>query len=339
MIRISNVSVLSMILVCCALAGRADAQDSEVPISDGGTVGVTVENDIFGGTDQNYTSGVRLSYLSPRNKPGGVARFGRENLSWITPADDWYLSFAAGQNLFTPSDITLPVPPPRERPYGAFIYGSVGIVADSGAQLDTLALDFGIVGQSALGEETQSFVHQIISADDPKGWGTQIRDEPGFRLLYERKYRFLYDFKPGLFGLQVDAAPNFALALGNVDTSFAAGLTLRIGDKLEDNYGPPRIRPAVSGPGFFDPTDTFGWYLFAGAEARVVGYNMFLEGNLLRDGTDGVTPNRLVGDFQAGVALQFKSVELSYTHVFRTEEYSGQDGFAQFGSINARFRF
>lgn len=325
-------------LILAGLGTNAPAQEAPL-VSEGGTISATFENDIFGGTDQNYTNGVRIGYLSPRNEPAGLARFGRTHLSWLTPAEDWYLTFALGQNLFTPSDITLPNPPRSERPYGAFLYGSVGIVADSGSQLDTIALDLGIVGQSALGEETQSFVHEIVGADDPRGWDTQIRDEIGFRLLYERKYRFLYDFEPGLFGLQVDAAPNFAVAIGNVDTSASAGLTLRVGDRLEDNYGPPRIRPAVSGPGFFDASDAFGWYLFAGAEARVVGYNMFLEGNLFREGAEGVTPNRIVGDFQLGLALQFKSVEVSYTHVLRTEEYSGQDGLAQFGSVNLRFKF
>jgi len=321
-----------------ALAQSAD-EDLERPVSEGGTYSATFENDIFGGTDRNYTNGVRIGYLSERNALPLWGRWARAGLGWLSDADDWYVSYAVGQNIYTPEDISLPEPPPGARPYAGFLYASFGVVADTGDQLDTVALEVGIVGESSLAEEVQSTVHEVIGAEDPRGWDTQVRDEPAFRLLWERKYRFLYDFDPGIFGLQVDAAPHLAVALGNVDTSVQAGATVRIGDRLDDTYGPPRIRPAVSGPGFFDGSDGFGWYLYGSAAARAVGYNMFLQGNAFRDGVDGVAPNRVVADVQAGVALQFSRVELTYTHVFRTEEFAGQDGFAQFGSINARLRF
>ena len=99
-----------------------------------------------------------------------------------------------------------------------------------------------------------------------------------------------------------------------------------------------RVRPAVGGPGFFKSQDAFSWYLFAGAEGRAVGRNLFLEGNTF-DQRDGVTINRLVADFQLGAAVRVGPVEMSYTHVLRTEEYAAQDGFAEFGSINIRTAF
>jgi len=141
-----------------------------------------------------------------------------------------------------------------------------------------------------------------------------------------------------LLALEVDAAPNIRVALGSVDTSAGAGLTLRIGGRLGANYGPPRVRPAVAGPGFFESADGIGWYLFLGAEGRLVGRNMFIEGNTF-DGNPGVEPNRLVGDIQAGLALQFNGVELTYTHVVRTPEIKGTKSFAEFGSVNLRFKF
>jgi len=321
-----------------ALAQSAD-EDLERPVSEGGTYSATFENDIFGGTDRAYTNGIRIDYVTPRNRPAGVARWGRRNLDWLTPADDWYLTFGLGQNIYTPEDISAFVPDPDDRPYAGFLYGSIGIVADSGERLDTLALDIGIVGPAAQGERAQTYVHDLIGAQEPNGWDFQLGNEPGFRLVYERKYRFLYDFEPGLFGLQVDAAPHASLALGNVETSAAAGLTVRIGDRLEDNYGPPRVRPAVAGPGFFESTQGLGWYLFAGAEGRVVGYDMFVQGNLLTDGRTGVDAERLVMDAQVGIALQYRGVELSYTHVFRSPQFEAQESFNTFGSVNLRFRF
>jgi len=331
-------AALALALALPAFPAAAEEQPSPHPVSEGGTVSFTFENDIFGGTDRNYTNGVRLDYISPRNDLPLWGRLAKRGLHHIVDAPDWYVSYAIGQNIYTPPDISIENPPPGERPYAGFLHGSFGVIADSGDQLDTFAIDLGVVGPASLAEQSQTFVHGLIGDQKPQGWDTQVDNEPAFRLLWERKYRFLYDFEPGLFGLQVDAAPQFNVSLGNVDTSAAVGATVRIGDRLEDNYGPPRVRPAVSGPGFFEPSPGFGWYLFASAEARVVGYNMFLQGNLFKDGVDGVDPKRLVGDFQAGIAVQFQGVELTYTHVLRSPEYDGQDGFSQFGSLNLRFK-
>ena len=56
------------------------------------------ENDIFGGDDKDYTNGVRLDYLTPRNQIPLFARIARRNLTWLTDAEDWYATFGIGQN-------------------------------------------------------------------------------------------------------------------------------------------------------------------------------------------------------------------------------------------------
>ena len=321
-----------------APAGAADAETERHPVSEGGTWSVTFENDTFGGADKDYTNGVRVDYVTPRNDLPAWARLARRNLGWLTDAEDWYATYALGQNMYTPEDISLEDPPPDDRPYAGFLYGSIGVAADRGDRLDTIALDFGVVGPAAQADHVQRIVHGLMDVERPEGWEHQLENEPAFRLLYERKYRFLYDFDLPLIDLAADAAPSFSLALGNVDTSAGAGLTVRIGDRLRDNYGPPRVRPAVAGPGFFEGTGGFGWYLFAAAEGRLVARNIFVEGNTFKDGP-GVDPERLVADFQAGIALQYDGVELTYTHVFRSPEFQGREGFSSFGSVNLRVKF
>lgn len=315
-----------------------EAARRSLPVSEGGTYSFTFENDIFAGDDKNYTNGVRLDYVTPRNGLPFWARFARRNLGWLTDAEDWYATYALGQNMYTPSDISLDDPPADDRPYAGFFYGSVGIVADRRDRLDTLALDFGVVGPAARADQVQSIVHELIGAQDPKGWKHQLENEAAFRLLYERKYRYLSRLDLGILDLETDAAPHLGVALGNVDTSASAGVTVRIGDRLADNYGPPRVRPALAGPGFFDPTGGLGWYVFAGAEVRLIGRNIFVEGNTFGDGP-GVEPKRLIADLHAGLALQYNRVELTYTHVLRSPEFRGQDGSTDFGSLNLRFRF
>jgi hypothetical protein len=307
-------------------------------VSEGGTFSITFENDLFGNSDRNYTNGARISYVTPRNDLPWIGRVARRNLGWLTDAEDWYTTFSLGQNIYTPEDLSLVPPDPDDRPYAGYLYASFGIVADRGDRLDTIALDVGVVGPASQADYVQRLVHDALGLDDPKGWSYQLENEPGLRLLYERKYRFGYNFNLPVIDLAVDAAPHYALALGNVDTSAAAGLTVRIGDKLRDNYGPPRVRPAVAGPGFYESDSGFGWYLFAGAEGRAVARNIFIEGNTWRD-SPGVDPKRLVADLQAGVALQFGSYEIAYTHVFRSPEFDGDDGFNDFGSLTVSAKF
>lgn len=310
------------------------------PSSEGGTFSFTIENDVIADSDQDYTNGVRIDYIGPRGELQAVGRWTRDLLEPQIGEADWYMVYALGQNMFTPSDITDPNPPRNERPYAGFLYGSVGVVADTGSRLHTFALDLGVIGPLSGAEQTQKFVHDIGGFSKPVGWDQQLENEPAFRLIYEQKRRALFDITTPLpfFDLQTDVLPHVNFALGNVDTSAALGFTVRLGDELWDDYGPPRVRPAVGGPGFFSDGDLFSWYLFAGAEGRAVARNIFLEGNTF-DQRDGVTINRFVADMQLGAAVRLGPVEMSYTHVMRTEEYAAQDGFAEFGSFNIRTKF
>lgn len=321
-----------------ALGQEAGGDKAPRVAPEGGTFSVTFENDIFGGSDRDYTNGIRLDYISGRGDLPLVGRVVRDNLDWLTEAEDWYMTFALGQSMFTPADITLAAPEPGDRPYAGFLYASVGIAADTGDTLDVLALEFGVVGPASMAEETQTLVHEIIGAPEPRGWDTQLENEFAFRALYESKYQFEGDLLVEPFGLEVDFAPHWNVSLGTIDTSAGVGATVRLGQDLGDDYGPPRIRPAVSSPGFFRDVSGASWYIFGGIEGRAVARNLFIEGNTF-GGVDGVDPKRFVADLQAGAAVQFRGFEVAYTHVFRTQEYDGQDSPAQFGSVNLRFRF
>ena len=57
------VTVATVALLSFAAAAGADATESEVPRS--WTFAFTFENDLFGDTDQNYTNGIKASWVSP----------------------------------------------------------------------------------------------------------------------------------------------------------------------------------------------------------------------------------------------------------------------------------
>lgn len=139
-------------------------------------------------------------------------------------------------------------------------------------------------------------------------------------------------------GFGFDATPHAGGALDNVFTYANAGLMLRFGRRLPLDYGPPRIQPNLPGSGFFVPQDGFGWYLFAGMEGRAVARNIFLDGNTFRD-SRSVDKELLVGDLQCGIALTWRNVRLSYTHVLRTREFETQDEADEFGAFSLSVRF
>ncbi len=326
-----------------AAPGAAPSEEPTEPGTDGqvderGTWSFTLENDLFGDADRDYTNGVRVDYITPRNNLTAFGRLAKRGLyGWFSDAGDWYEYYAVGQNMYTPADTSLRTPQPDDRPYAGFLYVGGGVAADRGDRLDTLAVEVGVVGPASLADETQILVHDILGVQEPMGWDNQLENEPGIRLIYERKWRYGAALVP-LLDLEADFIPHAGLTLGNVSTHAALGGTVRLGQDLRDDYGPPRVQPALSSPGFFRNEDGFSFYVFAGAEARAVGRDIFIEGNTF-GGVDGVEPRRLVADVQAGVTLQIGRTELSFTQILRTEEYSGQGDPSLFGSVNLRTRF
>jgi len=204
---------------------------------DKGIFNVVFENDIFAGSDSDYTNGVRFSWLSSEDQmPDWAQAVG--NVLPVANEGHQRFSIAAGQNIFAPEDLSRRDLIVGSQPYAGWLYGSVGMVSDTGETLDNLVLTLGVVGPLSLAEETQKFVHRIVDSPHPEGWDNQLENEPGFILTYERKWRSLYEASP--FGLGVDVTPHVGVNLGNINTDASVGATLRVGYDLPADYSPPR---------------------------------------------------------------------------------------------------
>lgn len=322
---------MKLLLASTLLLMPAVVLGAEPDARERGTFSVLFENDTFAGTDRNYTNGVELSYLSAPNRAfAPLAWIGRRVLR--ADADDKiYGGIGVGQSIYTPSDTKTTAPLPDQHPYAGWLHMTLSSFVDSGRTLDTLSLDLGLVGPDAGGEWVQNNVHDLLGAEEAKGWQHQVRNEPGFVLTADRKWRAIAEWERG--GLGVDVLPSLGVSIGNVLTQAQAGLVLRVGEDLADDYGPPRIRPSLAGGGFFAPRDAFSWYLFAGASGRAVAYNIVLDGNAFRDGGPSVNRRPLVAEAQAGLVLQFGRVQSAFTIVTRTDEFKGQDQQELFGAI------
>src|SRR5262249_12959725 len=150
-------------------------------------------------------------------------------------------------------------------------------------------------------------------------------------IFRERKWRF---HAPLSGGLEFDALPQVSLRVGNVYDYVAAGGMVRIGRNLKIDWGPPHIDENL-GANYVNPTridGTWAWYAFLGTEGRLVGHNMFLDGNSFQRSAS-VPKEIAVGDLEAGVAMVRQHFRLAYTYVYRTNEFRTQDHPDHYGSI------
>jgi hypothetical protein len=328
-------------------AGAAAAQAPAPPPDPRWSVTFSYENDLLGGSDRYYTSGLQIAARSPSAELPGGLRWLDSRLDWLLGPGDVRWGFGVGHQIYTPRDTLRPQPDPLDRPYAGYLYGAAVIQRqERGADgrfraLSTFELQAGVVGPSALGEFVQNNVHDLIRDDSANGWDRQLKDEPAFNAVFERIARV---GATRLGTVEMDLLPAATVSLGNVSTYAGAGATLRIGQGLDADFGPPRIRPALVGSAFFQPRTaeeegTFGWYVFAGAAGRAVGRDIFLDGNTFRDGPS-VERRPFVGDLSAGFVVHWRGVRLAYSQVWRSEEFYGQRGGAQaFGSVGLTLRF
>ena len=300
-----------------------------------GIFSVVIENDSFAGTDRDYTNGIRFSWLSSEENMPAWSR-AVANVLPLASAGNKRISIAAGQSMFTPSDTKISAPTPGDHPYAGWLYGSIGMVSDTGKTLDNVMLTLGVVGPLSHAQQAQSFVHRVIGSPQWKGWDNQLKNEPGAILTYERKWRGIVEASP--FGVGADITPQVGINLGNINTDAGVGATFRLGYDLPADYGPPRIRPSLPGSDFFIPTKTLGGYLFTTIEERAVARNIFLDGNSFSDGPH-VHKKNLVNSLQVGAAITYGQARLSYTQVFMSKEYATQQHSAEFGVITLSCRF
>lgn len=302
---------------------------------DKGIFNVVIENDIFAGSDSDYTNGIRFAWMSSEENMPMLAR----RIAGALPlAGDGNkrISVAAGQSMFAPEDLSRRDVVVGDQPYAGWLYGSVGMVSDTGHTLDNVMLTLGVVGPLSMAEPTQKFVHDVVGSPQPNGWSNQLKNEPGIVLTYERKWRGMYEASP--FGLGVDVTPHAGVNLGNINTDASVGATFRLGYDLPADYGPPRIRPSLPGSDFFIPTQELGGYLFTTIGERAVGRNIFLDGNTFSD-SPSVDKKNFVSSLQVGAAVTYGETRLSYTQVFMTKEYDAQRHASSFGALTLSCRF
>lgn len=322
-----------------------------------------IENDSFASkhsSDRWYTNGVKAMWTyQPGSTSGDPLENTPETLrplyKWLKPLvggspDKLRFGAALGQNIYTPADIRTAAPQPNDRPWAGWLYASAIAQSSQGRTLTTLELKLGIVGPAALAGPTQKWVHEIVDAPQPQGWGHQLKNEPGFMLSYTKHLGLT------LLPDRLNISPYLGGALGNVKTHVNAGVTVIVGNALRNDSTPGNIGEG-DGDSLFDPTGKVptrgrahrAWYGFLQIDAKYVARNIFLDGNTFQD-SPHVSRRRSVGQLSWGVALplgiihrDLSDLQLSLVQFVRTPEFDVSAGTSEprqrFGALMLSWSF
>ncbi len=334
-----------LLLVSCSAAPRASAPNDR----DRGSLALTFENDLFTGSDGNYTNGLALAWTSgpvADMRPDAGLRRWAETLSFLPLAGDRErevrTTFALGQEIFTPDDLEATVPLPDDQPYAGVLFGDVGLLARTQRTSQVWRLRLGLVGPSAGGESVQREVHETLSADMPSGWDFQLPDEPLLNLDYGVSHELFAGGGESEFSWSV--APAGGLGLGTYFTGASASLRGECGWNLPALAAVPDLRHGVGALSHFEPrADSSGagrWSvgLSATVGGMLVAHYLPLDGTVF-ESSPSIDSEPVVGFVSAGVSLRKRRFALAYRMTFFTDTFESQPEATDFGTLTLSWSF
>lgn len=306
-----------------------------------GSVLRSLDNDSVAASDDAYTHGLNLTWVGPSTERFAKGPVPSAVGAWVDArlfGDDLpvrTVSYSVSQRLFTPSDLSRSEFVEGDQPYAGLLYGSAIFTAQDEHRLIAYTFNAGVVGPSAGGEGTQSWVHDVIGARDPMGWDTQIPDEPLLGLGAERRTR-LARFDLGS-RLSADVLGGGFAALGNLQTMAALSGAVRLGIHLPDNFHMPApfLWDESVGMRATTPcTSCWSSYLYAGGALAGIAHTVHHDGPLFRDGPS-VDRDRFEARGSIGVATRYRGLLVTVSYELATVPYDDPDGsdLEQFGRL------
>jgi lipid A 3-O-deacylase len=279
-------------------------------------------------TDRHYTAGLKLVYTHQPDCNwlkgfAGWNKFAPEN-EQVHTAVGYFL----GQDIFTPDHVGHPeLRKGDDRVFAGWLYGGVFVQRAKEDQMEHFELNLGVIGPSALAEESQRDVHRFIGADKPHGWENQLNDEFAADFTYFKRQRAdAITFKRTE---NFDSHIEYGFTAGSVHRNATLSVLFRGGVNLPNDFGPGRLEaPACATDKTRD--DLTHLYLFTRLGGKLVEFDRFLT---------GLSEKPLVGVLQVGVGWRYKFFEMTYSQTFMTKEYDEQHGEDSYGSLTLSYRF
>lgn len=269
------------------------------------------------GTDRAYSNGSSIGYLYMKNKKS-------------TFLDKWLLHQAGadGINVFewslmqimiTPNQIADTSYQPKDFYYAGALFATHALSSYNPIKKYSIRTEivFGIMGPWALAKETQTFAHNLISYQPPRGWENQVPNAPllNYNLTFEVMLWHPLKELEVIGGLDAKA--------GTMTTSATLYSYLRYG-LFNPYFG--HINPEIA------TKRRFQLYAMARPQFSGIIYNALLQGGIFRSSSGNF--DELAGQQRThmrnftigmdyGIGIVINRMTISYTQKTMTEWMSG----------------
>lgn len=312
-----------------------------------GAISITLENDAFTGSDDAYSNGVGLTWTSREVASlarGNPARVWANAWSFLPgvqdPRAERYVSLTLAQEIHTPEHITLDSPPLDDRPYAGILYLDSVVYRRTPRMNDAWSLRLGIVGPASYADNTQIWFHDVVGADEPRGWETQLPNEVIVNLGYTATFAGPSGYVSERVRWRV--TPMLTAEAGTYATLVGAGAMLEIGYNLpEAAHGVSSLRNGLNG------ASVVGWReneteLSVTGNIGIAGYSVSrflpLDGTYFRD-SRSVDYDHNIAVISAGATVRYGDYALNFNVAFSEGGVSGHDDTVEFGAITLSRRF
>ncbi|UQB42882.1 lipid A deacylase LpxR family protein [Thiomicrospira microaerophila] len=342
MIHAKSARDLAMALVLLVCFSQVAAFDTIQQTDNRYRFVLTNDNDSLAllSTDRLYTNGIRLTmtHNSANQAPIWLQTLGQW-LPWFPSHQPTRHAYTIGQSMFTPEDMSQSEFLPDDRLYAGWLYVTTDLSSINDNKFDIFSLTLGIVGPDSQAEASQKGIHQLIGAEDPKGWNNQLDNAVGFNLAYQRSWR-VFKVQRNHHSL-FDLTPYVSGALGSIYRYAGTGINLRFGPNLMDEYGLPKFQFGLPITNLLalSRSKHFNWYGFSGIEVRYVEHNYFLKGNSALTRQSQIQPNPWIGQFQVGVVFDWSRFSLTLNQMLQTKEYTTQTQAHNIGTLSFSIKY
>ncbi len=354
----ARLPVLALVGFAAALAARA--ANSLLPDNyDPSFITFQLDNDLFNGTDHDYTNGARLTWISSTaaddDKDFNQLQQWLEKLSGDDKSPDLLgkltgfsgvhdLKYKYGvsltQLMYTPTDRTAPASPPGQRPYAGWLGLGFSVHVENKDALNIVELSIGTVGSNSLAHQTQDLVHELRGFPKFQGWDSQVRNEATLNLFFTKRRKFRATSASRNWA--VDGFWEWGYSLGNFRVDAMTGGLVRAGWNLPWDFSDPRLSTTsytdqINRPSYNNSfLHSLSLYAISGGRGTAVGHDSTLDGSLFWRENIGVSSEWLVGEYYVGAGLRLWRVELSYVDTYRTREFHQQLVGQKYGSVTLR---
>ena len=286
-----------------------------------GSLAFVIDNDLFVGTDEKYTNGVRLSWLGEAaedNAPGlfgsGYSSLLKNTLDFLPVFGDTRFkhsaSLAIQQIMITPDDIDVSELLPNQAPYVGILTLESALYAWDDTQFHELQLAIGVVGPDAGAKQTQKAVHKTFGAQDPKGWDNQVARKTIGELAYTYGHRVARSVPSSHRAW--DFTMNYGVRLGNLSTDAIVGGVFRWGSRLPQAFN---VFYAGSGSesamlGLSSTEKNSGWFLYGALVGEANAYSYIDEAV---EDTHNLSQETLTGSLVIGAAYFWGRAQLGFS--------------------------